>query len=886
MKINTLFPIFIALSLTTYGQNVGIGTSSPNAALDVSATNSGILIPRVALTGTGSASPLTSPTTSTLVYNTATVSNVTPGYYYWSGTAWIRLIDNTSLGGATTVSNTSSANTLSTTVNGVTGATVPMVNSIGNTSSANTLSTTVNGVTGTGVNIINSNALGLTGNNLTATINGIGSSAQSLSGLSLSGDVTGTLAASTVAAIQGKPVSATAPTASQILQYSSGIWTPTSPGASLFTAGTGLSWSGSTLNSVWTASGSNIYNNNTANVGIGTAAPLTTADVGGNLLVRGTTTFTPATPVSAVEFAIGRQQNGTMQSGQTTADIAIQYASGGYRHFIMSRHLSGAGSNQNAIDFYLNNSNTSGGSSAPGTGNVNTMSITALGLGVNTNAPTQILDVKGVNLPPASSGTASTAIIRVENTTGNGNVLDIGNANSSPYGTWLQCTDRTSLGLVYPLALNPLGGNVGIGTSNPGEVLDVIGNPTFGTATERLSMGSSSLGFNRRVATGAIYNGSAYAYQFQHTPSATQGSDNLAVQVYNTAGTNVTAAALAINGYGNVGIGTLSPAAALDITSTTSGFLPPRMSSNPATPAQGMIYYNTSTNCLMLYNGSNWQNLYCACIPASVGSGVISYTGGNTIVTYTAVGTSTFIPSCNMSVMVLIVGGGGGGGGYISGGGGGGGVIYTSYAVSAGQTYTVTVGGGGGGGGGSGGGSNGGSSAFGAITAAGGGGGGGGEGANGLSGGSGGGGGRAGRGSVPGSGNTPATTPSQGNNGGTGGASGCTDALGVGAGGGGAGGVGGNGNTSCLAGSGGAGIANSISGSSVTYAGGGGGGAYQGTGGSGGAGGGGAGANGTGGVPVAGTNGLGGGGGAGGYPTNQSGGAGGSGIVIVAFPAN
>lgn len=40
-----------------------------------------------------------------------------------------------------------------------------------------------------------------------------------------------------------------------------------------YTAGTGLSLSGTTFNSVWTQSGNNIYNNNTDSVGIGTTSP-------------------------------------------------------------------------------------------------------------------------------------------------------------------------------------------------------------------------------------------------------------------------------------------------------------------------------------------------------------------------------------------------------------------------------------------------------------------------------------------------------------------------------------------------------------------------------------------------------------------------------------
>ncbi len=70
--------------------------------------------------------------------------------------------------------------------------------------------------------------------------------------------------------------------------------------------------------------------------------------------------------------------------------------------------------------------------------------------------------------------------------------------------------------------------------------------------------------------------------------------------------------------YAQVGIGTTTPnsSAALDITSTTKGLLPPRMTAAQrnaiATPAQGLIIY--CTNCgangeAQLYNGTAWVNL-------------------------------------------------------------------------------------------------------------------------------------------------------------------------------------------------------------------------------------------------------------------------------------
>jgi hypothetical protein len=78
--------------------NVGIGTSSPSASaiLDLTSTSKGLLPPRVALTSkTGSSSPVASPQTGLIVYNTASVGTggdaVTPGYYYFNGTIWTRM---------------------------------------------------------------------------------------------------------------------------------------------------------------------------------------------------------------------------------------------------------------------------------------------------------------------------------------------------------------------------------------------------------------------------------------------------------------------------------------------------------------------------------------------------------------------------------------------------------------------------------------------------------------------------------------------------------------------------------------------------------------------------------------------------------------------------
>lgn len=113
------------LSLSSYimiGQ-VGINTTTPHESsiLDITSTNKGLLIPRVSLTSTADATTITgTEATSLLVYNTATVSDVTPGFYYWNGTQWIRFQTGNTTSNSWLIdgnSGTTSSNFLGTTDN-------------------------------------------------------------------------------------------------------------------------------------------------------------------------------------------------------------------------------------------------------------------------------------------------------------------------------------------------------------------------------------------------------------------------------------------------------------------------------------------------------------------------------------------------------------------------------------------------------------------------------------------------------------------------------------------------------------------------------------------------------------------------------------------------
>jgi len=141
-------------------------------------------------------------------------------------------------------------------------------------------------------------------------------------------------------------------------------------------------------------------------------------------------------------------------------------------------------------------------------------------------------------------------------------------------------------------------------------------------------------------------------------------------------------------------------------TTITASYAQPALGTTaqrPGSPSVGAMRYNTDLKYTEIYNGSAWTRFAHstniknhADVVTSSGQHITYQHDVYKVHQFPGSGLHTFTPRYTGTVEVLCIAGGGGGGRHSGAGGGAGGVVYnTSYAVTAGQAYTVTVGSGG-----------------------------------------------------------------------------------------------------------------------------------------------------------------------------------------------
>jgi len=91
--------------------------------------------------------------------------------------------------------------------------------------------------------------------------------------------------------------------------------------------------------------------------------------------------------------------------------------------------------------------------------------------GIGTTSPVNKFQVEAILADPLTTGSTANGNLRISGTTGI-HVLDFGLSNTSTF-SWLQARSKSAYATNYILAINPNGGNVGIGTTAPSTTLTV-----------------------------------------------------------------------------------------------------------------------------------------------------------------------------------------------------------------------------------------------------------------------------------------------------------------------------------------------------------------------------------------------------------------------------
>jgi hypothetical protein len=176
--------------------------------------------------------------------------------------------------------------------------------------------------------------------------------------------------------------------------------------------------------------------------------------------------------------------------------------------------------------------------------------------GIGTTAPVNKLEVVTTKADPATTGVAANGNLRLGATVGT-HVLDFGLSSTSTY-SWLQARDKSNYATNYFLSLNPNGGNVGIGTTSPLTTL-TVGN-VGGTVPGEIALNPTSTQYEGgQITFKKSLVGSTVDWTIDQYGST---SANARFRIFNgTSETN----GLAILENGNLGIGTISPTARLNI---------------------------------------------------------------------------------------------------------------------------------------------------------------------------------------------------------------------------------------------------------------------------------------------------------------------------------
>jgi hypothetical protein len=295
--------------------------------------------------------------------------------------------------------------------------------------------------------------------------------------------------------------------------------------------------------------------------------------------------------------------------------------------------------------------------------------------GIGTTTPVNKFQIEATVADPLTSGSTRNGHLRLSGT-GFTHAVDAGlMSTTSNFGSWIQARKSNDYSINYNLLLNPNGGSVGIGNVSPFTTL-TVGNAS-GTIPGEISLNPTSptAGEGGQITLKKSLQGGTVDWTIDQVGTS---SANARLRIF-SGSSETSGLAILENGY--MGIGTISPAATLDVNGnvtnsayngTLSGF-----SANLNSPSSGTTSYTlassdngkilnftgssaititvpisltTGFNCMIIQNGTGQITISPAATVTINNRNNFTKTAGQyAILTIVHLGSNTFITSGEMS---------------------------------------------------------------------------------------------------------------------------------------------------------------------------------------------------------------------------------------------
>ncbi len=154
----------------------------------------------------------------------------------------------------------------------------------------------------------------------------------------------------------------------------------------------------------------------------------------------------------------------------------------------------------------------------------------------------------------------------VAGTISNIQAVDIIHANSTPASGWINTAITIPAVTIKTISTSLVKSGAGTITALNTDSIFFHAVDIFGLSTEKISVNSTGIGWNRKVDDGTIFDATGYAYQWQHaTKSTTAATDKYELQVYTNTGATSNAHAITVQGDGKIGLNNVNPLQQLDV---------------------------------------------------------------------------------------------------------------------------------------------------------------------------------------------------------------------------------------------------------------------------------------------------------------------------------